>query len=49
MAVLDLYELQELQSAGLVVSDHRLSCSTVCGIFPDQGFNLCPLHGQADS
>ena len=28
---------------------HRLSCSTACGIFLDQGSNLCPLHWQADS
>ena len=28
---------------------HRLSCSVACGIFPDQGSNLCPLHWQADS
>ena len=28
---------------------HRLSCSAACGIFPDQGSNLCPLHWQADS
>ena len=28
---------------------HRLSCSMECGIFPDQGSNLCPLHWQADS
>ena len=28
---------------------HGLSCSTACGIFPDQGSNLCPLHWQADS
>ena len=26
-----------------------LSCSTACGIFPDQGLNLCLLHWQADS
>ena len=26
-----------------------LSCSVVCGIFLDQGLNLCPLHWQADS
>ena len=26
-----------------------LSCSTACGIFPDQGSNPCPLHWQADS
>ena len=28
---------------------HGLSCSVACGIFPDQGSNLCPLHWQADS
>ena len=28
---------------------HRLSCSVACGIFPDQGLNLCPLHWQVDS
>ena len=28
---------------------HGLSCSTACGIFPDQRSNLCPLHWQADS
>ena len=27
----------------------RLSCSVACGIFLDQGLNLCPLHWQADS
>ena len=27
----------------------RLSCSAACGIFPDQGSNLCPLHWQVDS
>ena len=26
-----------------------LSCSTACGIFQDQGLNLCPLHWQMDS
>ena len=35
--------------AGSAVVAHGLSCSTVCGIFPDQGSNLCPLHWQADS
>ena len=38
-----------LQSAGSVVVAHGLSCSTACGIFPDQGSNPCPLHWQADS
>ena len=28
---------------------HRLSCSAACGIFPDQGWNTCLLHWQADS
>ena len=35
--------------AGSVVVAHRLSCSTACGILPDQGSNPCPLHWQADS
>ena len=26
-----------------------LSCSMACGIFPDQGWNPCPLHWQVDS
>ena len=38
-----------LQSAGSVVVVHGLSCSTTCGIFPDQGSNPCPLHWQAGS
>ena len=28
---------------------HRLSCSSACGIFLDQGSNPCLLHWQADS
>ena len=35
--------------ASSVIVAHRPSCSTACGIFPDQGSNLCPLHWQADS
>ena len=35
--------------AGSVVVAHGLSCSVACGILPDQGSNLCPLHWQADS
>ena len=27
---------------GSVVVVHGLSCSTACGIFPDQGLNWCP-------
>ena len=48
------HRLLSLQSMGYrcigsVVVGHRLSCSTACGIFPDQELNLCPLHWQADS
>ena len=32
-----------------VVAACGLSCSTACGIFPDQGLNPCPLYWQADS
>ena len=35
--------------AGSVIVAHGPSCSAVCGIFPDQGSNPCPLHWQADS
>ena len=34
---------------GSIVVAHRLSCCVACGIFLDQGLNLCPLHWQADS
>ena len=40
----------ELQNTGSVVVPYRLSCSIpACGIFPDQGSDLCLLHWQADS
>ena len=35
--------------AGSAVVAHGPSCSVACGILPDQGSNLCPLHWQADS
>ena len=35
--------------AGSVIVAHGPSCFTACGIFPDQGSNLCPVHWQADS
>ena len=35
--------------AGSVGVAHGPSCSAACGILPDQGSNLCPLHWQADS
>ena len=33
---------------GLSSCGPGLSCSTPCGIFPDQGLNLCNLHCKAD-
>ena len=36
-------------AGSVVVVAHRPSCSAACGIFPDQGSNLCPLHWQVDS
>ena len=40
---------QALECAGLVAEAQGLSCSEACGIIPDQGSNLCPLHWRADS
>ena len=37
------------QSTGSVAVEHRLSCSTACGIVLDQRSNLHPLHEQVDS
>ena len=34
---------------GSAIVAHGPSRSMVCGIFPDQGPNPCPLHWQADS
>ena len=36
-----------LRSRGARV--HGLSCPAACGIFLDQGWNLCPLHKQVGS
>ena len=38
-------QMHRLSSCG----SRAYSCSTACGIFPDQGSNPCPLHWQADS
>ena len=38
-----------LQSMGPVVEGHGLWCPTTCGIFLNQGLNLCPLNWQVDS
>ena len=38
-----------LWSSGSAVVAHGFSCSSACGIFPDQGWNPCLLHWQVDS
>ena len=38
-----------LWSTGSVAVGRGVSCSVLCGIFPDQGSKLCLLHWQADS
>ena len=38
-----------LESTGLIVVVHELSCSVACGIFSDQGLNPGLLHWQVDS
>ena len=38
-----------LQSLYSILVTHGFSCSVACGIFPDQGSNLCLLHWQAGS
>ena len=42
-----VYRLLAAVASG--VMEHRLSCSTACGIFPDQGLSPWPLHWQPDS
>ena len=42
-------EAPGLWSTNSVIVVHRLNCSEACGIFPDEGSNLCLLHWQADS
>ena len=41
-------EILMLQSTGSIVVVNGFSCFA-CGIFPDQGWNPCPLHRQVDS
>ena len=38
-----------IQSTGSVLVVHGFSCSAACGIFPEQGSSLCPLHWQENS
>ena len=48
-AVTSLVELGLGGAQASVAVAHGLSCFFTCGIFPDQGSNLCLLHWQADS
>ena len=40
---------QALATWASVLVVHGLSCPMACGIFLDQGLNLCPLYWQVDS
>ena len=42
-------KVQALGAWALVAVAHCLSCPVACGVFLDQGLNLCPLLWQADS
>ena len=44
-----LWWLLLLQGTGSEAVAHGHRCSEACGIFPDQGWNSCPLHWQTDS
>ena len=40
---------QYLCCTGPILVANRLNCSVACGIFLDQGSNMCLLHWQVDS
>ena len=44
-----LWWLLSLQSTGPRRMAHRLSCPAACGIFPNQGLNLCLLPHRVDA
>ena len=46
---LSVTQVLVVMACGLIVVAHRLSCPVACGIFLDQGSDLCPLRWQADS
>ena len=48
-AVASLVAVPGLWSTGSAVVGHGFNCSATCGIFPDQGSNLCLLHWQVVS
>ena len=49
VAVASHCRTQALGHVGSVAVARGLSCSMACGIFQDQGLNLCSLHWQVDS
>ena len=49
IAVVSLVRARGLQNPGSVAVACGLSRLLICGIFPDQGSNPCPLHWQGDS
>ena len=46
---LNSWQLPGSRAQGSVAVLQGLSCSSACGIFPDQGVNPYPLHWQGDS
>ena len=48
-SVVVVHGLSSWGTQASVVMVHGLSCFLACGIFLDQGSNLCPLHLQVDS
>ena len=46
IAVASLTAEHGLQGTGSTAVELELSCSAACGILPDQGSNLCLLHGR---
>ena len=47
-ALASLVTEHRLWAQASVVVGHGLSCSSACGILPDQGSNPCPLRWQVD-
>ena len=49
IAVASLVTERGLRSTGSVVEAHGLSCSEACGVFLEQGSNLCTPNWQVGS
>ena len=49
IAAVSLMAGHEKWAQASAVVAHELSCPLVCGSFPDQGLNQCPLQWQVDS